>query len=96
MSILATVTVKSSLMDDRPPAKETVAAVAHVLYGQGFTVIYEGLFGVSIKGEPADFQRVFGVSPQGQESFSVEITDSIDELKGSVDRLEVAEEKVFY
>ncbi|MFL9908930.1 hypothetical protein [Paraburkholderia sp. RL17-337-BIB-A] len=97
MSILATVTLKDTFDDEnQPPAREAVAQVAHVLDDQGFRVIHEGLFGVSIEGEPADFQRVFGLSPEGQSSFSAEITDSIEELRDTVERLEVADERIDY
>ncbi|SFU00367.1 hypothetical protein [Paraburkholderia aspalathi] len=94
--IHATVTLLDSLVDEPLPQPERAAELAHVLDKQGFNVVYEGMYGVSVEGEREDFERVFGVSPEEDGPFSAEITDSIDELKGVVGRIDVAGETEYF
>jgi hypothetical protein len=78
------------------PSAERARIAGKQLSRLGFEVLRVGRRGISIEGEPTQFEAVFGVHPEPGKALTVEVHPRDAELEDLVDYLEVAPEPVSF
>lgn len=94
MRVTATVSVRPD-EGDRPDRKKLEEA-AKLLEQSGFDIVRIGRFGISVKGEAADFARVLGVEAAPNKAMAMRAKPSQPELSKIIDQVEVASDPQLY
>jgi hypothetical protein len=74
-----------------PASFEVVDRIAELVALAGFSVTYEGLFGVKFSGTASQFLETFGIDPSAGHPFSADIDESRGELGKLIGRIFVEE-----
>ena len=72
--ICATAKARECLQSTAPASDKTLERMSELLALAGFTVEYEGLFGVKFSGTRDQFKESFGLEPPNTAQFSIDIS----------------------
>ena len=94
MQVAATISVKPD--EGERPDRRKLEEAAKLLEQSGFDIVRIGQFGISVKGEQADFARVLGVDAEPNKAMATAARPSHAKLGEIIDQVEVATDPQWY